>query len=135
VEALIWKVEFDSAALKQLRKIDRTWQRRIIAYLEEVAALPDPHVRGKPLRSNLSGLWRYRVGDYRLICQLQDDRPPRRAGRSTDRRERHRHRPGLRSPGASWASTNDFRSQRNTGRPGSPCPGDSRHASVSVTNE
>jgi mRNA interferase RelE/StbE len=35
--------------------------------------MPDPHVRGKPLRSNLSGLWRYRVGDYRLVCQLQND--------------------------------------------------------------
>ena len=68
-----WKVEFDSAAVKQLRKIDRTWQRRIVAYIEEIATLPDPHVRGKPLRSNLRGLWRYRVGDYRLLCQLQDD--------------------------------------------------------------
>lgn len=70
---MAWKVEFDTAALRQLRKIDRTWQHRIIAYLEEVAALPDPHVRGKPLRSNLAGLWRYRVGDYRLVCQLQND--------------------------------------------------------------
>jgi mRNA interferase RelE/StbE len=67
-----WKVEIDSAAHRQLRKIDRTWQRRIVDYLEEIAELPDPRVKGKPLRSNLSGLWRYRVGDYRLVCQLQD---------------------------------------------------------------
>ena len=67
-----WKVEIDSAAHRQLRKIDRTRQRRIVDYLEEIAELPDPRVKGKPLRSNLSGLWRYRVGDYRLVCQLQD---------------------------------------------------------------
>lgn len=68
-----WKVEFDAAAHRQLRKIDRTWQLRLLTYLEEIAELPDPHVRGKPLRSNLGGLWRYRVGDYRLICQLRND--------------------------------------------------------------
>ncbi len=68
-----WSVEFDSAAQKQLRKIDRVWQQRIVAYLEAAVELPDPRLRGKPLRSRLSGLWSYRVGDYRVICQLQDD--------------------------------------------------------------
>ena len=68
-----WKVEFDAAALRQLRKIDRTWQQRIVTYLEEIVELPDPHLKGKALRSNLNGLWRYRVGDFRLVCQLQDD--------------------------------------------------------------
>jgi mRNA interferase RelE/StbE len=68
-----WRVELDAAALRQLRKIDRTWQQQILAYLDEIAELPDPHVRGKPLRSNLGGLWRYRVSDYRLICRFQDD--------------------------------------------------------------
>lgn len=68
-----WSVEFDSATQKQLRKIDRVWQQRIVAYLEAAVELPDPRLRGKPLRSRLSGLWSYRVGDYRVICQLQDD--------------------------------------------------------------
>jgi mRNA interferase RelE/StbE len=70
---LAWRVEFDSSAEKALRKIDRTWQQRIVAYLEEIRDLPDPKARGKPLTSNLSGLWRYRVGDYRLVCEFQDD--------------------------------------------------------------
>lgn len=70
---MAWKIEFDVAALRQLKKVDRAWQQRILTYLEEVAELPDPHVRGKPLRSNLGGLWRYRVGDYRLICHLRND--------------------------------------------------------------
>jgi mRNA interferase RelE/StbE len=67
------RVEFDASALKDLRKIDRIWQERIISYLEEVAQLPDPRPRGKRLTANLAGLWRYRVSDYRIVCQLRDD--------------------------------------------------------------
>jgi len=70
---LAWRVEFDTAAEKALRKVDRTWQARVVAYLEEISELPDPRTRGKALTGTLSGLWRYRVGDYRLVCQLQDD--------------------------------------------------------------
>jgi mRNA interferase RelE/StbE len=70
---LAWRVEFDSAAEKAFRKVDRAWQARIVAYLEEVGSLPDPRVRGKSLTGRLSGLWRYRVGDYRIVCQIQDE--------------------------------------------------------------
>lgn len=70
---MAWRVEFDSSAEKTLRKIDRTWQQRIVAYLEEIRELPDPKVRGKPLTANMSGLWRYRVGDYRLVREFRDD--------------------------------------------------------------
>jgi mRNA interferase RelE/StbE len=70
---LHWTIEFDSSAAKTLRKIDRKWQTRIVGYLEEIAALPDPRNRGKALSGTVAGLWRYRVGDYRLICQLQDN--------------------------------------------------------------
>jgi len=68
-----WTIEFDASAQKALRKIDRVWQQRIVAHLEEIATLPDPRSRGKALSGNMSGLWRYRVGDYRLVCQLHDD--------------------------------------------------------------
>jgi mRNA interferase RelE/StbE len=70
---LAWKVEFDTAALKDLSKIDRTWQRRITSQLREISSLSDPRLRGKALTGNMSGLWRYRVGDYRIICQIEDD--------------------------------------------------------------
>lgn len=70
---MAWHVEFDSSAEKSFRKIDRTWQARIVAYLEEVSELPDPRARGKSLTGGLSGLWRYRVGDYRIVCQFQDE--------------------------------------------------------------
>lgn len=70
---MAWQIEFDASAEKALRKVDRTWQARIVAYLEEVSELPDPRARGKPLTGGLSGLWRYRVGDYRIVCQFQNE--------------------------------------------------------------
>jgi mRNA interferase RelE/StbE len=48
--------------------------RRIGTYLEElVTGCSDPRQRGKGLKANWAGLWRYRVGDYRVICQLEDE--------------------------------------------------------------
>ena len=50
-------------------------RRRIRDYLERrVAVLDDPRELGEPLKGNFAGLWRYRVGDYRVIAQIQDDR-------------------------------------------------------------
>ena len=47
---------------------------RIAKYLAEVEKLRDPRLRGKALSSNLSGLWRYRVGDWRVLCRIEDGR-------------------------------------------------------------
>jgi len=58
--------------LKQLKKLDGQFQRAIIQEMNEIATLDDPRQRGKALKANLSGLWRYRVGDYRVICDIQD---------------------------------------------------------------
>jgi len=66
-----WVYKFDARALKDLKKLDRQAQRRILAYLDERVA-EDPRLFGKGLKANLSGLWRYRVGEYRIICQIQD---------------------------------------------------------------
>ena len=68
------KLEYSDTAKKQLKKLDSFTQKRIKKYLAEVVLLDNPRSRGKPLVSNLSGLWRYRVGDYRLICSIEDDR-------------------------------------------------------------
>lgn len=58
----------------QLRKLDKQTARRIIDYMDEqVAALEDPRAKGKALVGPLGGLWRYRVGDYRIICDIHDD--------------------------------------------------------------
>lgn len=66
------KVEYSESALKQLKKLDGQFQRAIIQEMNEIATLDDPRQRGKALKANLSGLWRYRVGDYRVICYIQD---------------------------------------------------------------
>ena len=68
-----WAYSFDERALRELQKLDRQAQRDILAYLDKrVAGTEDPRRFGKPLRATLTGLWRYRVRDYRLICQIQD---------------------------------------------------------------
>jgi mRNA interferase RelE/StbE len=71
----IWAVEFDDRARRELRKLDRRTQQDILRYLRErVAGSPDPRQFGKPLRMNLAGLWRYRIGDYRVICRIEEHR-------------------------------------------------------------
>ena len=70
---MTWTVEFDDAAVKELRKLDRQTQHEILRYLRErVATDEDPRRFGKPLSQELAGLWRYRVRDYRLICNIED---------------------------------------------------------------
>ena len=68
------KLEFSEAARKAFKKIDKTMQKRIKEYLDEVLQLENPQSRGKALTGNLVNLWRYRVGDYRIICDIQDEK-------------------------------------------------------------
>ncbi len=70
---MVWNVELTATAEKQLRKIDRKWQSKILDYLEdEIAILDNPRSRGKALVGDKKGLWRYRVGNYRIICEILD---------------------------------------------------------------
>jgi len=72
---LAWRVELDERAIKDLRRLDRPVAQLILRYLHErVAAAEDPRQFGKALTGNMRGLWRYRVGDYRLVCRLEEDR-------------------------------------------------------------
>lgn len=72
---MTWRIEFTPAAAKELRKLDRPVALRIGRYLQDlVASCGDPRERGKGLTANQTRLWRYRVGDYRVICQLEEDR-------------------------------------------------------------
>ncbi|MDM3871610.1 type II toxin-antitoxin system RelE/ParE family toxin [Porticoccus sp. W117] len=71
---MTWKVEFDDAAAKELRKLDRQAQKEILRYFRErITTDEDPRRFGKPLSRDLAGLWRYRVRNYRMICQIKDD--------------------------------------------------------------
>jgi len=69
---LACEVEYTATALRQLRKLDRATARRIVDYLDDVARLDDPRSRGKALVGDRAGIWRYRVGDYRILCELVD---------------------------------------------------------------
>ena len=68
------KIEYTETARKQLKKLDKTMQKRILDYMDEVALLENPRSEGKALVENMRGLWRYRVGDYRVICEIQEAR-------------------------------------------------------------
>ena len=68
-----WAYRFDERALKELKKLGRQAQKEILAYLDErVTGKEDPRRFGKALHADLAGLWRYRVGDYRILCQIRD---------------------------------------------------------------
>jgi mRNA interferase RelE/StbE len=71
----MWTIEFDERAQRDLAKLDKPTAKRIRHFLEDrVAPSVDPRVFGHGLQHELSGLWRYRVGDYRILCQIQDDK-------------------------------------------------------------
>ncbi|WP_259650367.1 type II toxin-antitoxin system RelE family toxin [Shewanella morhuae] len=69
---LAWKVELADSAKKQLARLDKTQAQRITKYLRRVMSLEDPRDAGKALTGNLRTYWRYRVGDYRVICEIRD---------------------------------------------------------------
>lgn len=70
-----WEIEYDPDALRDLRKLDRSIQREILGYMDQrVAKAEDPRKFGKALRASKFGLWRYRLRDYRIICQVQEKR-------------------------------------------------------------
>jgi mRNA interferase RelE/StbE len=70
---LAWTIEYTDVARRQLRKLDKSSARRILDYMDQrVAPLEDIRTLGKALRGPLGEFWRYRVGEYRIICELHD---------------------------------------------------------------
>ena len=70
---MTWRVEFDDAAAKELRKLDKQAQQEILRYFRErIAVDEDPRRFGKPLSRSMAGLWRYCVRNYRMICNIED---------------------------------------------------------------
>lgn len=69
-----WTIKFTAKADKQLRKMDKGTQKLILNWIEKnLVDCSDPRAKGKGLTSNRSGEWRYRIGSYRIICELQDE--------------------------------------------------------------
>ena len=69
---MAWEIKFDKGVERTLGKIDKPTAKRIVRKLRQIAQLDNPRQLGQPLTGNLSGLWRYRVGDWRIICYLED---------------------------------------------------------------
>ena len=70
---MAWRIEITRTAEKQIKKLDRTAQKSIVIFLRKrLESASDPRQWGKALKGEKRGLWRYRVGDYRLICDIQD---------------------------------------------------------------
>jgi len=69
-----YKVVFTEKAKKQLKKLDKCVASLIVGWIERnIEGCENPRVYGKSLTGNRGGQWRYRVGDYRLICEIKDD--------------------------------------------------------------
>jgi mRNA interferase RelE/StbE len=73
--APVWRVEFDRAAARELRKLGAEAERRVLRFLRErISGSDDPRRLGHALTGDRDGLWRYRVGDYRIVASIEDDR-------------------------------------------------------------
>ena len=71
----MYEVIFTDSALKELKKLDKPVVRVIKNWaVKNLVDCVDPRMHGKPLKGNLKGVWRYRVGDYRLFADIQDDK-------------------------------------------------------------
>ena len=69
----MWRVDYTDAAVKQLKKLDKHTRSLILAWIEKnLIGGKDPRAHGKGLSANRAGQWRYRVGDYRLLAELND---------------------------------------------------------------
>lgn len=73
---MVWLIEFDPDALKDLRKLDRPIQVRLVGFLRtRVSTLNNPRDIGEALSGQrLGSYWKYRVGEWRIICDIQDQR-------------------------------------------------------------
>jgi mRNA interferase RelE/StbE len=89
---LAYEIEFDPDAVKDLKKLDRPIQQRLVGFLRQrVATLDNPRDLGEPLAgARLGSYWKYRVGDWRIICDIQDRRIVVRVLRIGTRREVYR---------------------------------------------
>ncbi len=69
-----YKIAFTDRAKKQLKKLDKCTVALILGWLEKnIEGCENPRIHGKGLVENKSGQWRYRIGDYRVICEIKDE--------------------------------------------------------------
>ncbi len=71
---MTYKVKYTQKAIKQMKKLDKYTQKLIYAWIDKnLQDCENPRIHGKGLVENKSGQWRYRIGNYRLICEIQEN--------------------------------------------------------------
>lgn len=68
----MWTIKLNQASAKALNQLDKQARQRIETFIDNLSTTDNPRSKGKALQGDLKGLWRYRVGDYRLVCQIKD---------------------------------------------------------------
>ena len=72
---MVWNVKISDVAERQLRKLDWPIQKRILDWIgDRIYGCKNPRHFGEPLKGDRAGFWRYRIGNYRLLCDIQDER-------------------------------------------------------------
>lgn len=70
---MVWRVEWEDEAVKNIKKLGTPFQRSIVRHLrQKIATDQNPRRFGDPLRKELKDLWKYRIGTYRIICLMED---------------------------------------------------------------
>ena len=88
---MAWAIEFHPDAAKELKKLGRKAAARIVETLEtRIASLDDPRTLGAPLKGEHEGYWRWRIGDYRVIARIEDEKITILVVRVAHRREAYR---------------------------------------------
>ncbi len=70
---MTWTIKLSKKSLKSLKALDNSARKNITYFIDKLIESDNPRATGKALQGNLKGLWRYRVGNYRLICQIKDN--------------------------------------------------------------
>jgi mRNA interferase RelE/StbE len=70
---LTWKIEIDKKALKEIAALDKPIQKRVASFLKDkLSKIDNPRSIGEALQGQLKKFWKYRIGDYRLLCSIED---------------------------------------------------------------
>ena len=71
---MTYKIEIDKKAEKDFDALDNAVRKQVIKFLEKLEKVENPRAFGEKLTGNLAGYWKYRVGDYRIVAEIQDDK-------------------------------------------------------------
>ena len=69
---MVWTIKYTKTFQKEVRKLDKPIQKKVRSFFDDLENSKNPRSKGKSLTKNLSGLWRYRIEGFRIICEIQD---------------------------------------------------------------